>query len=159
MSNSKLYMGLVEAMDAVPVVLPFKDVPAALESGKIDGAENNLISFATEDHYRNAHYFTFTNHVMVPEALVVSPKLWATLSDSEKDIFREAGQNSAVFMRQVWKKRDAEVRAQMEKNKVKFFNILDSGIYISRMRPVYKPYMDDPHKADLIMQIMTTPSK
>ncbi|MDB5801348.1 MAG: dicarboxylate transporter, DctP subunit [Rhodocyclales bacterium] len=158
-SNSKLYMGLVSALDGVPVPMPFKDVPAALESGSIDGAENNLISFATEDHYRNARYFTFTNHVMVPEALVVAPKLWATLSPEEKEIFKEAGQNSAIFMRQSWEKRQSEVRAKMEKNKVKFFNILDSGIYISRMRPVYQPYMDNPRQADLIMQIMTTSSR
>ena len=57
---------------ATPTMVPYKDVKGAFEDGKIDCAENNLPSFISAGHYKHAKYFFQTNHVVTPEALVVS---------------------------------------------------------------------------------------
>ena len=45
---------------------------ARLQTGVIDGAENNPPSYVFDNHYTAAKYFTLTQHLIVPEVLVFS---------------------------------------------------------------------------------------
>ncbi|WP_204280503.1 TRAP transporter substrate-binding protein DctP, partial [Serratia marcescens] len=65
---------------AEPVALPYGQVNVGLSTGLIQGAENNWPSYVTTDHYRAARYLTLTEHTMSPEVLVVSKRVWETLS-------------------------------------------------------------------------------
>ena len=64
--ESKLMMGLVSALGAVPTPMPFGEVYSALQTGVIDGAENNWPSYFSTSHYEVAKYFTLDGHTRVP---------------------------------------------------------------------------------------------
>jgi tripartite ATP-independent transporter DctP family solute receptor len=142
--QSEVYIEMAKLLGATPVVLPYKDVLDGLQQGKVDCAEGNMVSYESTGQYKAAKYMLQTNHVISPEALVVSTQLWGRLNDAEKAVFKKAGQSSALLMRDLWEKRVATARAAVLKDGVQLANVKDFSPYIRKMSPLYGKYMGDP---------------
>lgn len=141
--QSDIYIEMVKLLNATPVALPFKDVLDALQTGKVDCAENNLPSYESTGHYKVAKNVYVTNHVISPEALVVSTKLWASLDANDKAAFTEAGAKSALLMRELWNKRVALALETSTKQGSNFVKVRDVSPMVRRMGPLYNKYMTD----------------
>ncbi|MEO8389610.1 MAG: TRAP transporter substrate-binding protein [Polaromonas sp.] len=152
--QSEVYIEMVKLMDAKPVALPFKDVLGALEQGKVDCAENNLPSYESTGHYKVAKNVYVTNHVISPEALVVSTKLWDKLSKEDKAAFSEAGAKSAILMRELWNKRVAAALETTTKQGSQFVKVRDASPMVRRMGPLYGKYMADPTTREELLTII-----
>ena len=100
--ESELMMDTIEALGATPVPTAFGDVYSGLQTGKIDGAENNWPS----RHYEVARYFTLDEHTRVPELQLAAQPTWDKLSPEYQDIIRECAQESAQYERQLWAARE-----------------------------------------------------
>jgi tripartite ATP-independent transporter DctP family solute receptor len=137
--NTKTHIEMVDAMGAKALPIPFKDVYKALEEGKVDGAENNLPSYESTGHYKLAPHYTFTQHLVTPEMLILSKKTWEQLSKDEQKKLLDAGRESARFMRAEWNRRLKEIQARLTKGGVKFYNGSDYGPFVRRMKPLYDP--------------------
>ncbi|GAB2890552.1 TRAP transporter substrate-binding protein [Uliginosibacterium flavum] len=145
----------VSALGGVPQVLAYQDVNAAFEAGNIDAAENDLLSYEADQHYKRAKFFVTTSHAVQYEALVVSAVVWNKLSDAERAGLREAGRDSALADREIWAKRMIAARMRLEKEGVKFVDQRDSMAFASRVTATYKPYMENPVTAPLLLKLMT----
>jgi tripartite ATP-independent transporter DctP family solute receptor len=152
--QSEVYIEMVKLLGATPVTLPFKDVMAALEKGEIDCAENNMPSYESTGHYKIAKSVYVTNHVVSPEALVVSTKLWANLSSSDKAVFAKAGAESAVVMRELWNKRVTSALETATKQGVQFVRVKDAAPMVRRMSPLYGRFMADPNTREEVFSIV-----
>jgi tripartite ATP-independent transporter DctP family solute receptor len=153
--QSEIYIEMVKLMEAKPVALPFKDVLGALEQGKVDCAENNLPSYESTGHYKVAKNVYMTNHVISPEALVVSTKLWDKLSKEDKAAFTDAGQKSALLMRELWNKRVAAALETATKQGSQFVKVRDASPMVRRMGPLYGKYMADPTTREELLTIIS----
>lgn len=153
--QSEIYIEMVKLLDAKPVALPFKDVLGALEQGKVDCAENNLPSYESTGHYKVAKNVYVTNHVISPEALVVSTKLWDKLSKEDKAAFTEAGAKSAILMRELWNKRVAAALETTTKQGAQFVKVRDASPMVRRMGPLYGKYMADPTMREELLTIIS----
>ena len=60
-----------------------------MQTGVVDGAENNLPSFVAQNHYQVAKYFSMTEHLIIPELLVFSKVSWDKLSKDDGDAGQE----------------------------------------------------------------------
>ena len=154
--STDIYQELVKLLGATPVSVPYKDVLAAFESGKIDCAENNLPSFVSAGHYKFAKNVFLTEHVITPEALVISTQHWKKISPADQVKLREAGYRSAILMRQLWQKRVVEAREVAIKSGVKFEAPIEFGSYISRMKPLHQKYWTDPATRTELMTILSS---
>lgn len=96
---------MIEMMGAIAVPTPYDEVYSALQTGKIDGAENNWPSYESANHYEVAKYFTLDEHTRVPELQIVSEVTWEKLTPEYQQIIRECAQESARYERRLWKKR------------------------------------------------------
>lgn len=152
--QSEVYLEMVKLLDATPVALPFKEVMAALEKNEVDCAENNMPSFESTGHYKVAKSVYVTNHVISPEALVVSTKLWASLSPADKAAFSKAGTESAAIMRELWNKRVASAVETAAKQGVQFVRVKDPAPMVRRMSPLYSKYMADPSTREELLTII-----
>lgn len=141
--QSEVYIEMVKLLNATPVALPFKDVLDALQQDKVDCAENNLPSYESTGHYKVAKYVYVTNHVISPEALVVSTKLWDKLDQDDKVAFSAAGAKSALLMRDLWNKRVALSLETTTKQGSQFVKVKDASPMVRRMGPLYGKYMND----------------
>jgi tripartite ATP-independent transporter DctP family solute receptor len=153
--QSEIYIEMVKLMDAKPVALPFKDVLGALEQGKVDCAENNMPSYESTGHFKVAKNVYMTNHVISPEALVVSTKLWDKLSKEDKAAFTEAGAKSAILMRELWNKRVAAALETTTKQGSQFVKVRDASPMVRRMGPLYGKYMADPTTREELLTIIS----
>jgi tripartite ATP-independent transporter DctP family solute receptor len=137
--NTQSHIRMAEVLGAKPVSLPFKEVYGALESGSIQGAENNLPSYESTGHYKLAPHYTFTRHLVSPEMLIMSQRAWAEFSPAQQQQLLAAGKASALAMRQLWAQRVESIRARLEKQGVTFHNVKDPGPILRRMAPLYQP--------------------
>lgn len=151
--QSELMSDMIRALGAEPIELPYGQVRTGLATKLIDGAENNWPSFVTTDHYKYASFYTLTEHTMSPEVLVMSWKAWASLSDEDRKVFRDAAIQSSRFMRQTWRDLEQESRRQAESAGVTIVTDFDRNPFEAAMLPIYEKMRRDPAAAELIERI------
>jgi tripartite ATP-independent transporter DctP family solute receptor len=151
--QSELMSDMIKALGAEPIELPYGQVRTGLATKLIDGAENNWPSFVTTDHYKYASFYTLTEHTMSPEVLVMSWKAWASLSDEDRNVFREAAIQSSRFMRERWRDLEDKSRRQAESAGVTIVTDFDRSPFEAAMIPIYERMRRDPAAAELIERI------
>lgn len=103
-SDSALMWAFVEAVQAEPVTLEYSQVYTQLQTGQIDGAENNQPAYTLMEHYEVAPYITLDAHSRIPEQQVISQVVWDQLSAEDQELIRSCAQESAIYQRQLWEK-------------------------------------------------------
>lgn len=104
--ESELMLEMVRALGAYPTASVYSEVYSELQTGAIDGAENNWPSYESANHYEVAKYFTLDEHTRVPELQIVAGSTWKKLSEEDQVIIRECAQESARYERKLWADRE-----------------------------------------------------
>ena len=151
--DADVFVATIEALGANATPLSFGEVYTSLQTGVIDGAENNAPSFESTRHYEVAKYYTLDEHQMVPEALVVSKTLWDGLSPEDQTIFREAARASAETQRSLWAEREAESVEVLKAAGVEFIEVTDKQPFIDAMTPVYERFVTTDEAQALLADI------
>ncbi|WP_072314475.1 TRAP transporter substrate-binding protein [Agrococcus sp. Marseille-P2731] len=80
---------MMELMGGVGTPMAQGEVYTAIQSGVLDGAENNELIFSTLSHDEIAPYYSRTQHLMMPDYLIASPAVWSGLDEETQSIFQE----------------------------------------------------------------------
>jgi tripartite ATP-independent transporter DctP family solute receptor len=80
---------MMELMGGVGTPMAQGEVYTAIQSGVLDGAENNELIFSTLSHDEIAPYYSRTEHLMMPDYLIASPAVWDALDEETKGVFDE----------------------------------------------------------------------
>ena len=123
--ESQMMMGMVAAVGANATPMAYGEVYSALQTGVIDGAENNWPSFESTSHYEVAKYYVLDEHTRVPEMQMISKKTWEKLSAEDQKIIKECALESAKIERELWA---AKEKASEEKVKA-------GGAIITELEP------------------------
>ena len=151
--GNPMFVDMANAMGANGVPLGYDQVFSSLQTGVIDGAENNPPSFVFDNHYQVAKYYTVDEHLIVPEALVMSKKIWDSLSKDEQAELLKAAREAQLEERKLWN--DYEQKA-MEKAKAAGIQVIQvSDAEKKKFQEAVKPVWDKygPKYADLIKRI------
>lgn len=151
--TSDLWIDLMRALGANPTPLPFGEVFTSLQSGVIDGAENNWPSYESTRHFEVARYYSTTEHSNVPEVLAVSQQRWRRLNEQERAILRDAARESAAIQRRAWAERERVSRERVVAAGVTVVDIQDRSPWAALMEPVYAKYAADQRLAALVRTI------
>lgn len=152
--ETALMMDLISSLGASPVALAYGDVYSALQTGVVDGAENNWPSFESSKHFEVAKYFTIDEHTRVPELILTSKMTLDKLTAEEKEIIRQAAKEAALFERAEWLKREEASRKIIEGSGVKITKLESNAAFQEKVKSLY-----DKHGADyknIIDQIINT---
>jgi len=150
---SDLYVAMVNALGANAVPIPFGEIYQSLAQGVIDGAENNWPTFVSERHYEAARYLSISEHLLTPEALVMSKASWDRLSSSDQALVREAAKASVPEMRRMWDARVAEAMEVIAQSAVEV-NTLDKAPFAALMRPVWDEFIVTPQQKSVVERIL-----
>ncbi len=101
MSNP-LLVKMVEAMGASAVPMAAGQVFSAIQTGVIDGAENNAPSLISFNHYQVAKYYMLDEHLRLPEVLFMSKMVWDRLSKDHQAALRKAAAETVTYQRTKW---------------------------------------------------------
>ncbi len=150
--QSDVFIAMVEALGANPTPMPFGEVYSAIQTGVVDGAENNWPSYWSTRHFEVAKYYSLTEHSMTPEMLVMSKMTWDTLTPEEQTAVREAAKESVGKMRELWQASELQAHKAVVDGGAQV-NEVDKQPFIDAMAPVYKRFAADPKVNDLIERI------
>ncbi|MDA3816572.1 MAG: TRAP transporter substrate-binding protein [Prolixibacteraceae bacterium] len=150
--KSQTAMQLVKAMGGSPTPISWGELYTALQSGVVDGAENNPPSFYTSHHYEVCNYYSLNEHTMVPDVLIVSTIVWNRLTDQEKEWLQQAANESVPRQRELWAKSEEESLRKVQEAGVKI-NYPDKEPFAKKVEPMIESYRSEPKLYDLIQRI------
>lgn len=136
---SQAMIKMVEYLGAVAVPIDYTEVQDALMAGVIDGAENNIPSYATSGHSQAARYYSLDRHSSIPEVVIFSKRSLAKLTPAEQTILREAARESVSFQRGLWPGFEAKCLRQLEREGCRF-NEVDGAAFQKALRPILDGY-------------------
>ncbi len=134
--QSRSAMDMVSCFNAAPTPIPWGELYTALSQGTVDGAENNLPSFDTGRHMEVCKYFIFSEHVQVPDLLVVSKATWESLTDEQRGWLQKAADESGLFQRELWAEAEKKARVRSEELGVEFITV-DKQEFAAKVKPMY----------------------
>lgn len=106
--KSMTAMEMVKAQGGSPTPISWGELYTALQSGVVDGAENNPPSFYTSHHYEVCKYYCLNEHTMVPDVLIISQKVWEKLNEQERLWLQQAADDSVPVQRKLWEESEKE---------------------------------------------------
>lgn len=154
--QSDVFVDMVNALGANATPLPYGEVYSSIQTGVIDGAENNYPSFESSLHYEVAKYYTLNEHLIVPEVLVVSKTTWDKLSAEDQQILRDAAKESVPYMRALWAEREKKSEEIVRAAGAEIITDIDKQPFIDAMKPVYEKYVTTDTLKDLVARIQAT---
>ena len=105
----------VKALDANPTPLAFPELYAALEQKAVDGQENPVSVILANKFAEVQKYLTLTHHQYNPQSVIISKKVWDTMSPAEKKIIQDAADEAGSYQRQVSREQAASTIDQLKK--------------------------------------------
>ncbi len=93
----------------------------ALQSGVVDGAENNPPTYDTGNDFEVAPHYSINEHTMVPDVLVISNVVWRGLSEQQKGWLMEAVNSAEIFQRELWAKEEQKSMDYVQSRGVKVY--------------------------------------
>ncbi|MGI8525482.1 MAG: TRAP transporter substrate-binding protein [Pseudolabrys sp.] len=99
---SPVMVNTMKALGATGVPVAWAELYTALQTGVVDGAENNHPSIVAKKFYEVSKYYTLDEHMRIPDVMIMSMKLWNQLNDEQKKAVTEAGARAQAYMRGAW---------------------------------------------------------
>jgi len=150
--QSDIFVDMVAALGGTATPMPYGEVYSAIQTGVVDGAENNFPSYDTAGHFEVAKNYSLDEHLIVPEVFVMSKAAWDKLTPEDQAIFKQAAIDSSARQFELWDAQVAASRAKVEAAG-STINTPDKQPFMDAMKPVYDKYVTDPKLQDLVARI------
>jgi len=150
--KSQSAMEMVRALGGSPTPISWGELYTALQSGVVDGAENNPPSLYTSHHYEVCKEYSLDEHTCVPDVLIISTKVWKTLTEQEQKWLQEAADESVPVQRKYWDESVEESLREVQKAGVTI-HYPDKTKFAEKVQPLLDKYRKDKVLGDLLHRI------
>jgi tripartite ATP-independent transporter DctP family solute receptor len=113
--KSEMAIKMIVAMGGSATPIDWGELYTSLQQGVVDGAENNPPSFYSSMHYEVCKYYILDEHTRCPDVLMISTFVWNKLSPEFQRIIQESADESVIYQRQLWGKKEKESLEAVEK--------------------------------------------
>lgn len=157
--ESSFMSRMVELLGAEPVQIPYNDVYSAMQTAKIDGAENNWPSYAFTGHFQAAPYYLLDEHSRLPEMQIMSTVALDKIAEIDEDyvtIVKECARECAIYERELWLQEEANSEKLVRDYGCVVTTLTDAQLeeFRQAVRPMYEEYPEE--EQALIRQIQNT---
>jgi tripartite ATP-independent transporter DctP family solute receptor len=149
--GNPMFVDMANALGANGVAMGYDQVFSALQTGVIDGAENNPPSFVFDNHYQVAKNYTLTEHLIVPEVLVFSRKTWDGLSKDDQALIKKFAGEAQAEERVLWTAYEKQAMEKARSGGVQVVDTIDKKPFQDAVKPVWDKY--GPRFAELIKRV------
>lgn len=135
---SKVMIDTINALGASAVAMGQGEVYGALQTGVLDGWENNAptcLSFKM--HETGCIYYAATRHLAVPDLLLVNKGFYDKLTPEQRGFLDQAAKETVAKQRELWKADETKAIEELKAKGMKF-NDVDVGIFAERAKSVYE---------------------
>lgn len=151
-------MEMVKALGGSATPISYGELYTALQSGVVDGAENNPPSLYTSRHYEVCKYYSMDEHTTVPDVLIISQQIWDKLTPQEQKWLQQAADESAVLQRKLWAESEELSLSEVIKAGVEI-NYPDKQPFIDKVQPLIESYSSHPEIYSYIKRIQAADKK
>jgi tripartite ATP-independent transporter DctP family solute receptor len=149
--GNPIFIDMMNALGGNGVAMGYDQVFSALQTGVIDGAENNPPSYVFSNHYTAAKYLSLTEHLIVPEVLVFSKKTWTALSSDDQALIKKFAREAQLEERELWNKYEQQAMDKAKAAGCQIVEIADKKPFQNAVKPVWDKY--GPKYQDMINRI------
>jgi tripartite ATP-independent transporter DctP family solute receptor len=150
--KSQTAMEMVRALGGSPTPISWGELYTALQSGVVDGAENNEPSLYTSHHYEVCKHYSLDEHTCVPDILIISTTVWNKLTEQEQKWLQEAADESVPVQRKYWAESVEESLRKVQEAGVTIHHP-DKAAFAEKVQPLLNKYKEDEVLGDLIRRI------
>ena len=148
--GNPMFIETINAMGGNGIAMDTGEIFSALQTGVIDGAENNPPTMLEHNHYQNAKYYALTGHLILPEPIVMSKITWEKLTPQQQDLVKKTAKAAQAEERVLWDKKSAASEEKLKAAGVEFVAV-DKKPFYDATAPIRAKY-GAPY-ADLIKRI------
>jgi TRAP-type C4-dicarboxylate transport system substrate-binding protein len=138
--QNPIFVEMVNSMGGNGTPVAFDELYTALQTGVVDGAENNPPTIIEHKHYEVTDYYSLTQHLMVPEIFVFSKKIWDNLSPVDQQLIRKASALCVIKERELWAAKEEKAFAELKKIGYSINGDLDKDPFIKATEPVRQKF-------------------
>lgn len=138
--ESPVFISMMAALGASATPMAFGEVYTGLQSGVIDGAENNEVSYFTQKHFEVAPYFSYTRHLIGADFLIASTPVLEQMSEEDRAAFDEAWQNTADYHTELWTEATDQAIADAEAGGATFTEV-DAQAFADALSPLIDEFV------------------
>jgi len=149
--GNPIFVDMMNALGGNGVAMGYDQVFSALQTGVIDGAENNPPSYVFSNHYTAAKYYSLTEHLIIPEVLVFSKKAWSAVSADDQSLIKKFAREAQMEERELWKKYEQQAMEKAKAAGCEIVEIADKAPFQNAVKPVWDKY--GPKYQDMIKRI------
>jgi tripartite ATP-independent transporter DctP family solute receptor len=139
MMGNPLFVDTMNAMGGNGISMGFGELFQALQTGVVDGAENNPPTIVTHKHHEVAKVYSLTGHLIIPEIFVFSKVSWDKLSKADQDLILKLSREAQLEQRGLWDKMTKESEEKLKAAGMQFVKV-DKDAFYKATQPVRDKY-------------------
>ncbi|WP_323168463.1 TRAP transporter substrate-binding protein [Pseudomonas atacamensis] len=143
--GNPMFIDMMNAMGGNGIAMDTGEIFSALQTGVIDGAENNPPTLLEHNHFQNAKFYSLTGHLILPEPIVMSKITWEKLTPDQQEMVKKAAKAAQAEERVLWDKKSAASEEKLKAAGVEFITVDKKPFYdaTASVREKYgAPYAD-----------------
>lgn len=128
------------------------EVYTAIQSGVLDGGENNELIYSNLKHAEISPYYSFTKHLMFPDYLLINTKIFEDMTEEHRTIFNEELLKAIDSEVAMW---EQDVTAAMEaaEEAGAKFNEVNIEAFRSAVQPIIDEKLNSDYKKELFDKV------
>lgn len=138
--ENPVHITAFRTLGAAPTPMAWPEVITGLQQGTIDGQENPISVITSAKLSQVQKFLTLTRHVYSPAVVILSPKIWSSLSDADKASFREAAKLAAAAMRKFVDELEKKGVDDLKVQGMQVVMGIDTAKFQSILAPAYAEY-------------------
>jgi len=128
--GNPLFVDTMNAMGGNGITMGHNDTFSALQTGVVDGAENNPPTLFTANHYTaGPKFYSQTTHLIIPEIFVMSKVTWDKMSKDEQGMLMKFAREAQMEQRALWDKSVLEYTEKLKAAGMTFVNVDKKPFY------------------------------
>ncbi|MES2960448.1 MAG: TRAP transporter substrate-binding protein [Pseudomonadota bacterium] len=139
MMGNPLFVETMNAMGGNGVAMGFNELYSALQTGVVDGAENNPPTLLAQNHYTVSKVYSLTGHLIIPEIFVFSRRTWDALSAADQALVKKLSREAQTEQRALWDAYVGEAETKLKAAGVKFVEA-DKPAFYKATQPIRDKY-------------------
>ena len=153
MMGNPIFVETMNAMGGNGIAMGFNELYSAMQTGVVDGAENNEPTVLAQNHYQVAKVYSLTGHLIIPEIFIFSKRSWDTLSKEDQALVRKFAREAQMEERQLWDEKTAKATDELKAKGVQFVKA-DKQAFYTATQPIRDKYGSK--YAELLKRIQDT---
>jgi len=132
---------MMELLGAVPTPMNYGEVYSALQTGVIDGAENDFVSYHTSAHYEVAPNYVEDAHLSPPALLLMNKMRFDSLPPEQQEAITRAAVDAAMYERDLMREANEQARQTVTEGGAAVTEI-DNAPFQEAVQPIYEEFPD-----------------